>query len=587
MSEPKKGGCFRQFLLLLLIFCLFLAGIAIGGYIFFSSLSDTVDITDTTYLKFDCKSLAEYQQSSLFQFGESSNLFLLRRIMESSMEDTRIKGLVLNLSHLQMSQVHKEELVDLLKRFKAKGKKVYAYSNFYGLSQYYLASFADTIIMPDTLTSEISFVGYAFSSPYLKKLLDKLGITMQVVHIGKYKSAGENLYKESMSDAFRENIQSMIANLYDHRLRTICTNRKLDYEAFRARIMDGELAALAPREAQKQGLVDELAYYRQLEKVIDKKADDLNMVNIWNYPVKMHTAKHKVAVIFAEGEIQVGKSKKSFSPLSLGYTQVLGDETLVKQVENAAENDSIKAIILRVNSPGGSALASQIMYEAILAADQKKPVVVSMSEVAGSGGYYIAMGGRLVVAQPSTITGSIGVVGLLPDLKGLYEKAGINMSGFVEGKYADLGANSRGITEEEEQFIHDSMIRVYKEFKQRVAKNRGMAMEDVEKLAQGRVYTGLQAKNNNLIDLLGGMDKAIAETRKLLKIPADETVYLVKYPKEKGFFEKLQSFSIGAKSPDVSETLPVAKELTATLERCLYYSKHKEPAFLYLGPVFK
>ncbi len=589
MSEKSKSGCLRQFLIICLILFLFLAGVVIGISIFVSSFSSKPKITDNTYLTWDITNVNEYRETQMFQFDKPLSLDTLRSIFDSAKDDSRIEGLLIDLSGQSVGASSVEEIEGMIVDFKSKGKKLYAYADNFILNNYRLASLADKIYMSDTDNCMVSFTGYSIYTPYMKDMLDKLGIKMQVLHQGEYKGAGENLSRTDMSDAVEEDYKRLFGSLFDERLKGIAENRGLDKEKFYSDIMEGKYAALTAGEALDAGLIDELCYYRNIEDKI-KDGKKINLVKISAYTPKFRRAEKKIAVVYAEGEIRTGSSGNQFSPWG-GFTKVLGSDTVVKQFEEISGDDSIKGVIFRVNSPGGSALASQLMLDAVKEVNDKKPVIVSMSSVAASGGYYISMASRKIVLQPSTITGSIGVVSIFPDMSETYKKIGINMDGFHEGKFSDFGSTHRPLNEDEKEFYNKIAGSIYTEFKTRVSENRGIPMDALEEYARGRVYSGPQAIEVGLADEIGGLPKAIELLKKELNIPADEELLIVQYPKEKTFFEMIseggfmsQLMGKNSLTANFEAYESLAKEATTWIERSFHYSRTTNPLMLYTGP---
>lgn len=587
MAQSGKRGCFRQFLITFFILLLFFAGAVIGGWLFISQMSSKPTLKSNTYLTWSISEIAEYKESQLFQFKQPLTMGTLRSILDSAGEDSRIEGVLVNFTNQAISRSDIEEIREMIIDFKGKGKKFYAYADGFSMSNYRLASLADKIFMPDTTNAIISFTGYSVYSPYMKDMLDKLGINMQVMHQGEYKGAGENLNRTTMSEAIKEDYRFIFGGLFDTITDDIAQNRGMDTEEFKNDVLSGKYAILTPTEALHYGLIDQLAYYRSLKDIISD-GKEINYFGISQYSPKFSRAKQKIAIVYAEGEIRTGKSSNQFSPFG-GYTRVLGSDTVVSQFQEILKDDSIKGVVFRINSPGGSALASQLMYDAIREVNEKKPVIVSMSSVAASGGYYIAMASRSIVVQPSTITGSIGVVSIFPDLSEMYDSMGINFDGFHEGKYSDFGSTHRPLSDEEKELYNKIAGNIYTEFKTRVSDCRNIAMDDLEILARGRVYTGLQAIEFNLADEIGGLPRAIELLKAELNIPADENVLLIQYPKEKKFFEMLSESDFISriyKDSNMEIYGRLVSDFSTWIERAFYYDRNSNPLMLYTGPAY-
>ncbi len=585
-NKSNRGGCLRQFFITLLVLVLLLAGIVIGASLFFSSMGSKPKITSNTYLTWNIKMLPEYKETQMFQLSKPLSMDVVKAVLESARDDDRVLGLVIDFSNQAIPGSSIEEIREMIIDFKSKGKKIYAYADNYVLGNYRLASLADRIFMADTDNCNVSFIGYAVYQPYMKDMLDKLGIKMQVLHQGEYKGAGENLSRTDMSDAVEEDYKRLFGSIFDIRVSDIAENRNLDKSEFERDILSGKYAVMTAREALEAGFVDELCYYRNIKNTIND-GKKLNMVSISSYTPKFKKAEKKIAVVYADGEIRTGSSGNNFSPWG-GFTKVLGSDTVVKQFTDILEDDSIKGVVFRVDSPGGSALASQLMYDAIKEVNAKKPVIVSMSSVAASGGYYISMASRKIVVQPSTITGSIGVVSVIPDMSEAFKKLGINMSGFHVGKYSDFGSTDRALNDEEKELFDRILGNIYTEFKTRVSENRGIPMDELEEYARGRVYTGLQAIEVGLADEVGGIPKAIELLKAELGMSADEEVFTVQYPKEKTFFEMLSegdfmSSIMGRKSwaGGLEPYGTLAEGIATWIERAFYYNRANNPLMLY------
>lgn len=590
MARKSNSGCRRQFVVLIIVFVLFLLGMFIGGGLFFRSVSSTPKLKSNTYLTWNISNVSEYRETQLFQFQRPLSMDTLRAILKSASEDDRVNGLVMNLSSQSISRANAEEISDMIKEFKSNGKSLYVYAEYFSLGNYYLASLADKVFMARTKNSRLSFTGFAAYQPYMKAMLDKLGINMQIIHVGEYKGAGENLNRETMSDEIKEDYRFILGGFFDTIVSDIARNRELDEEKFRQDILSGDLLFINSEKAMELGLVDELAYYREIKDIISD-GNDINYYNISQYSPKFTRATKKIAVVYAEGEIRTGKSSNQFSPFG-GYTKVLGSDTVVSQFQDILKDDSILGVVFRINSPGGSALASQFMHDAILEVKEKKPVIVSMSSIAASGGYYIAAPADKIVVQPSTLTGSIGVVSMIPDMSGAYEKMGINWDGFHEGKYSDFGSLHRPMNNEEIDIFRSLSNDIYVEFKTVVSKGRNIPMDELEVLARGRVYTGLQAIEVGLADETGGLDRAIELLKIELGIPLDEKVLIVQYPKEKTFFELMQEGSFITRivnglinnNSEMEIYHRFINDFANWVERSFYYNKNTNPLMLYTGP---
>ncbi|MEZ5345910.1 MAG: signal peptide peptidase SppA [Pyrinomonadaceae bacterium] len=453
--------------------------------------------------------------------------------------DSRIGAVFLDISFPQLGWGKADELRDAIKDVRASGKPVYAYFEL-GLNQdYYIASAADKIFVPPA--GDIYVNGFAANATFYRGSLDKLGIEPEVIQIGKYKSAPERFTRTDMSEGQREVLNAILDQYYGRLVNAIAESRKKSPDDVKA-IIDN--APYHGTDAKEIGLTDGAFYrdqvYKDLKKRLGyKESDEIRLISGKAYseiPAESLGLNNgeRVAVIYASGAINMGSSGNS--PL-MGET--LGADTLVKAIKTATDDASIKAIVLRVDSPGGSALASDIMWYALENAKAKKPVVVSMSDVAASGGYYISCNANKIVAEPSTLTGSIGVFMGKPVMKGFYDWLGVSNEVIMRGKNAGIFREDVKWTEEERAKMQDQANKIYfTDFVPKVAKGRNMNSEKVNSLGQGHVWTGQQAKANGLVDELGGLEKAIQIAKELAKLPADKDVKRVALPEPRSLFSE-------------------------------------------------
>lgn len=425
--------------------------------------------------------------------------------IEAAKDDKKIKGIFLDLSIVQGGLSTLEEIRNALIDFKTSGKFIYAYSEVYTQKNYYLASVADSVFMNNQ--GLMSFTGYHNEQIYFKGLLEKLDVDLKLFRAGKYKSAGETFIRKDMSKEARQDLEAFVFSAYSYYLSKISEARKIDTAQLR-NIADKALIRF-PEDAVTHKLVDKLYYKDQVLASIRKRLeiDDkekINEISLYKYSRAGHkdkgSSKNKIAVIYAVGQIMGGE----------GNDEQIGSEKLSEAIRKAREDDKVKAIVLRINSPGGSALASDIIWREVVLARDKKPVIASMGDMAASGGYYIAAPAHTIVAQPNTVTGSIGVFALFPTLTKFWDKKlGINFDRVKTGKFSDFGNPNRPLMPEEEQIFQQYIDRTYKEFKERVANGRNLRDGFVDTIAQGRIYSGIQAKEIGLVDELGNLDYAI------------------------------------------------------------------------------
>lgn len=486
--------------------------------------------------------------------------------------DSRIGAVLLDISFPQMGWGKADELRDAIKEVRASGKPVYAYFEL-GLNQdYYIASAADKIFVPPA--GDIYVNGFAANATFYRGTLDKLGIEPEVIQIGKYKSAPERFTRKDMSEGQSEVLNAILDEYYGRLINAVAESRKKSPEDVKALI---DNAPYHGTEAKELGLTDGAFYreqvYNDLKKRLGyKDADEIRLVTGKAYsdvPAESLGLNNgeRIAVIYASGAINMGSSGNS--PL-MGET--LGADTLVKAIKTAADDSSIKAIVLRIDSPGGSALASDIMWYAIENAKSKKPVVVSMSDVAASGGYYIACNANKIVAEPSTLTGSIGVFMGKPVMKGFYDWIGLSNEVVMRGKNAGIFREDVKWTEDERAKMQDQANKIYfSDFVPKVAKGRNMDSEKVNSVGQGHVWTGTQAKANGLVDELGGMEKAIQIAKELAKLPADKDVKRVELPVPRSLFSDY--FGGGESySSRIKQEEQLAKVLPKDIRKAIRYA---------------
>jgi protease IV len=449
--------------------------------------------------------------------------------------DSRIAGILLRPGGINSPFWAKlQEIRSALEDFKTSGKYVHAWLEYAGDREYYLASVADRIyLLPST---SLDLTGVVTYEVFLRGTFDWIGTYPDFLHVGDYKTAVNTFLEKTYTPAHKEMSESLNRSQYDHLVRTIANARKKPEPEVRALIDQGPFQ---PADALRVGLIDEVAYEDELDDFVDVlrsaryvEAEDYVKVSWETTGVRPRS---KIAVINAAGVINSGTS--GFDPVN---GAVVGADSLVEYIREARADRSVRAIVLRVDSPGGSSTASDVIWrELSISRENDRPVIVSMSDLAASGGYYIALGGDAIVAQPGTLTGSIGVYTGKFVTSGTLEKLGANVEATSHGKHAEMYSPDRRFTPEERKKVQESMQLVYDQFIERTAAARHMAPEKVDEVAQGRVWTGEQAKQIGLVDELGGLYKAIDIAKGRSRIPADEEVQLVVYPPRRSFYEVL------------------------------------------------
>ncbi len=449
--------------------------------------------------------------------------------------DSRIAGILVRPGSLSSPFWAKlQEIRSALEDFKTSGKYVHAWLEHAGDREYYLASAADRVyLLP---SSSLDLTGVATYEVFLRGTFDWIGTYPDFLHVGDYKTAVNTYLEKTYTPAHKEMSESINRSQYDHLVRTIANARKKSEAEVQALIDQGPFQ---PEDALRLGLIDEVAYEDELDDLIDVlkdaryiEADDYAQVS---WAAAGATPRSKIAVINAAGVINSGTS--GFDPVN---GAVVGADSLVKYIREARADRSIRAIVLRVDSPGGSSTASDVIWrELSISRENNRPVIVSMSDLAASGGYYIALGGDAIVAQPGTLTGSIGVYTGKFVTTGSLDKLGANMESTSHGKHAEMYSPDRRFTPDERKKVQESMQLVYDQFIERTAAARHMPPEKVDEVAQGRVWTGEQARQIGLVDEIGGLYTAIDLAKQRARIAADEEVQLVVYPPRRSFYEVL------------------------------------------------
>jgi len=441
-----------------------------------------------------------------------------------------------------------QELRDAVVEFRKSGKTVIAFLEYGGDREYYLASAANRVFLLPT--SPLDLTGVASYEIFLRGTLDKIGAYPDFHHIGDYKTATNQLTETSMTPAHREMSESLNRDMYEQLVRGIAASRKKSEADVRALLDQGPFL---PEDALRAGLVDDLAYEDQLDdRVPQLKRGTGDARRIEDSEYRRVTARSvgirprsRIAVIYAVGVIAGGRS--SFDPMN---GAVAGSDTIVEQIRRIRDDNSVKAIVLRVDSPGGSSTASDVIWrELMITRDEKpaRPLITSMSDLAASGGYYIAMPGQVIVAQPATLTGSIGIYTGKMVTGGTLGKLGISAETVKSGRNADMYSPLTPFSPEQRTKVDQYMQAFYDQFVEKVAESRHLTPERVDAMAQGRVWTGRQARELGLVDQLGGLDAALAIAKQRANIPADEDVELVVYPPRRSFYEALaEQFGGGA-----------------------------------------
>ncbi|MBI4455074.1 MAG: signal peptide peptidase SppA [Acidobacteria bacterium] len=476
--------------------------------------------------------------------GAKNNVYDLRRAIDQAAADRRIRGILLEIGFNDLGWGSVEEIYASLQRFRKADKPIYTAiaNDFVDEKNYYLALPASRLVMNPEAGLLVN--GLYAEATFFRKALDKLYIKPEYIQFKEYKSAAEPFTRKDMSREFRESLEYVVRDIENRFVQAVAGIRKKTTAEVRA-FMDSGLNT-AP-EAKQQGFIDDLGYREDVEKSLQEttpgggkqqsREDELRIVSLRNYVRALDAVeegKSRVGLVFASGEIASGESDP--------WDAIMGGDTVAGYIRSLRKDKAVKAIILRVNSPGGSAVGSDVIWREVRQARATgKPVVVSMGDVAGSGGYYISMGADRIVAQPSTITGSIGVVFGKLNTRGFFEWLGVTFDAVKTARNADIFSFVDSLTPEQEQRVRAWMSQVYNDFVSKAAEGRRKSFDAIESIAHGRIWSGAQAKDRALVDALGGLEEAVAQARQLAKIPQDEKIKFVIYPRRKTLWEVIFS----------------------------------------------
>lgn len=454
--------------------------------------------------------------------------------IQKGIDDENVKGMYLSLGTVGASPATLQEIRHKLKEFKDSGKFIISYSDNYSQGAYYLASVSDKVVLNPK--GSINWIGVSSQFMSFKGLMDNIGVKMQIYKVGTYKSAVEPFIMKNMSDANKEQTKAFTSSIWNTFLNEVSESRNLTASQLNDYADEGLFFEQAETFVDK-GLADTLAYRNDVETILKQKMDveeddDLTTISLEEMKnVKRNIPKDKsgniIAVYYAEGEIDDTKA-----------TDHIGALRVIEELRKIEKDDNIKALVMRVNSPGGSAFGSEQIWEELKKIKLKKPVVVTMGDYAASGGYYISCNADYIFAQPTTITGSIGIYGMVPEASELINKIGLNFETVSTNKFAGTMDFTRPMTEEEGMLLQKSINNGYELFVTRCADGRRMSIDDIKKIAEGRVWTGEMAKGLGLVDELGGMDNAISKAKELAEIESYSVVY---YPEKPSILEELMN----------------------------------------------
>lgn len=518
------------------IFIMFLFFALIGNAF---SEKEEIKLKENSILKLNFKKpiLDDYNVESPFSefLKEEPKVLKLHQILnaiENAENDKKIKGISIEIQSLKAGLAQTQAIRKKLKEFKESGKFITAYSDGYSQKNYYLSSVADSLYLNPI--SGLDLKGLGADLLFFKDFEDKYGVKFEVIRHGKYKSAVEPFISNKMSDANRKQLTELLQDIWMNFKQEIGESRGKTIQEI-DQIADS-LGGRNGKLALQNNLINDTIYHDQYEALLKKQLhvkDDkkINYISIKDYilsgkgrkKVKL-TVKDRIAVIYAQGEIKYGEGDETY----------IGQESIIKALRKAVKDKKVKAIVLRVNSPGGSALASDLIWRELELTRKAKPLIVSMGNYAASGGYYISCNADKIFAEPTTVTGSIGVFGMMPNIKGFADKIGINAEQVQTNKHSIPYSIFEPISDDFKKITTESIEHIYHTFLSRVAKGRKMTVKQVDEIAQGRVWSGTQAKKNGLVDELGSLEDAIAYAAKVAKLKDYKIKNLPRYKKDLG-----------------------------------------------------
>ena len=532
------------------IFIIFIIGMSIIAIVNSKNKNENVK-KSYEYILFNVSDVVEDKVIGSDFLSDRENLSYMDVLnsLDDIKKNNQVKGVIIALDTVNLSSAKVEELSKKFEELKANNKKIYAFGAYITNANYKLASIANEVVMIPSASASLDLTGYHYSDMYYKGLFDKLGVNMEVVRIGNYKSYGENYTGNEMTPELRSELTRILENRYGKFIEDISKNRKIDKNTLNDDIVNGNDTNLTPFAARDKNLVDKLEQFSDFTKRLNIRED--NVADITDYYEKRvkdekigNPRNGTIAVIYAEGSIMYDPD---------GTTEgVITPDNILEKVEKAMKTKNLRGIVLRVNSGGGSALASEVIYQELTKLNI--PIYVSMSDTAASGGYYISMAGNKVFANSATITGSIGVVSMIPKFYNAQEKFGVHSNSISKGKYSDINDSFAPLSQESRDKITQSMQETYSEFKSRVSKSRKIDENTLENYAQGKIWLGDEAKNINLVDGIASLDEVI-------KIMARDLGLRNNYAVENIYLEEDLSKKLKALTKMIAEKFSLSAQL--------------------------
>lgn len=570
--------------------------VVVGLVVLLMSMDDEPKVKDNSVLVLNVGgSLPDYTNedplTGRFFGGSPQSLGSFTDQLRKAKSDKRIGAVLLDINLLSTGWGKADELRESIADYRTSGKPIYAYMEYGTDKEYYVATACERIYV--ATGGDLLVNGLAAEAMFFRGALDKLGVYMDMHQIGKYKNSPEQFTRKEMSEGQREVTNALLDDFFNRYVEAVARTRGKSAEDVRALVDNAPFNA---REAQQLGLIDGANYREEVEDELKKRLgyqgeDKLNIVRHADYRrISAQSlgldAGERVAIVYASGAIGPGKSSDG----SFGGEAMVGSDTMVKALRDARDDKNIKAIVLRIDSPGGVTYPSDLIWKAVEQAKAKKPVVVSMSDSAASGGYYIAMGASRIIAQPSTLTGSIGVYAGKPVLKGLYEWTGVSTEYVMRGKNAGIFRETEPFTTEERAKFEETLNKYYYDvFVPKVAQARGRDREYIDSIAQGRVWTGAQALEKGLVDELGGLERAVAVAKQLANLPADKEVRRVVFPAQRTLIQELFGSEEGEASASVRRQQQAAldslpEDVRRTLQYAAFFSRIKRGEIMAMMP---